>query len=354
MHGVLAKLFRDISASCLPGSPLTHAVISAAADDLDAGGVTSRAMAGSERDRPGTVPGLRFAAALHHLVLDGRAPALAKHYPSVGGEPNLDTLWPDAEATVREHEAEVRQLVRANAVQTNEVGRSGPLYGGLLVASERVGGLPVRLLEVGASGGLNLRPHKVAYRLADGIVLGDPDSELQLDPEWTGLPPADLSRPLALHSRAGCDVDPVDVTTTAGQLHLSSFVWADMVARMERLRAAMRLAVADPIQVERAGGADWLERQLAELPDGVLTVVWHSVMWQYASPNERERGRAALAEAAARATGNAPLALLVYEPRRARRHFELLLKLWPAGLSLRLGQGMGHGLPFTWEEQPWG
>jgi hypothetical protein len=77
-------------------------------------------------------------------------------------------------------------------------------------------------------------------------------------------------------------------------------------------------------------------------------------MWQYASPAERERGRAALAEAAARATGNAPLALLVYEPRRAHRHFELLLKLWPAGLSVRLGRGAGHGVPFTWDEQPWG
>lgn len=354
MHGVLAKLFRDQSVSCLPGSPLTHALLNAAADDLDAGGVTTRAMAGSERDRPGTVPGLRFAAALHHLVLDGRAPELAKHYPSVGGQPHLAALWADAEATLKEHEAEVRQLVRANAVQTNEPGRSGPLYGGLLVASERVGGLPVRLLEVGASGGLNLRPHKVGYRLADGTVLGDPDSELQLDPEWTGLPPADLSRPLVVHSRAGCDVDPVDVTTKAGQLHLASFVWADMVARIERLRAAMRLAVDDPIPVERAGGAQWLERQLAELPTGVLTVVWHSVMWQYASPNERERGRAALAEAAARATESAPLALLVYEPRRGHRNFELLLKLWPVGLSLRLGHGWGHGVPFTWQEQPWG
>ncbi|MBB5891632.1 DUF2332 domain-containing protein [Kutzneria kofuensis] len=351
---MLAKLFRDISASCRIGSPLTYTLLNSAADDLDAGGITGRAMAGSERDRPGTVPGLRFAAALHHVVLDGRAPELATHYPSVGGEPRLATLWPAAEATLKEHEVEVRQLVRANAVQTNEPGRSGPLYGGLLVASERVGGLPVRLLEVGASGGLNLRPHKVAYRLADGTVLGDPDSELQLDPEWTGLPPADLSRPLVLHSRAGCDVNPVDVSTKAGQLHLASFVWADMTQRLERLRAAMRLAQSDPVQVERAPGAEWLERQLAELPEGVLTVVWHSVMWQYASPAERERGRAALAGAAARATGSAPLALLVYEPRRAHGNFELLLKLWPAGLSLRLGHGRGHGLPFTWEERPWG
>jgi hypothetical protein len=350
---VLAKLFRDISEICRPGSPLTHHLLSSAADDLDAGGVTARVMAGSERDRPGTVPGLRFAGAVHRLVLDGRAPSLAAHYPSVGGTPRFEALWPDAEAVLKEHESEVRQLVRSSAVQTNEPGRNGPLYGGLLVASERVGGFPVRLLEVGASGGLNLRPHKVAYVLPDR-VLGDPDSALQLDPEWTGLPPADLSRPLQVHSRAGCDVNPVDVTEKEGQLHLSSFVWADQVHRMERLRAAMRLATADPVRVERADGAEWLERQLAEAYDGVLTVVWHSVMWQYASPSERERGRAALAEAAARATERTPLALLVFEPRRATGQFELLLKLWPAGLSLRLGHGRGHGLPFTWAEQPWG
>jgi hypothetical protein len=354
VHGVLAKLFRDISASCLPGSPLTHGLLNAAADDLDAGGVTTRVMAGSERDRPGTVPGLRFAAALHHLVLDGRAPDLAALYPSAGGELRLSELWPAAEAVLKEHEAEVRRLVRANAVQTNEPGRNGPLYGGLLVASERVGGLPVRQLEVGASGGLNLRPHKVAYRLADGTVLGDPDSALQLDPEWTGRPPADLNQPLVLDSRAGCDTHPVDVTTTAGQLHLSSYVWADMVARMERLRAAIRLAQTDPVAVERADGSEWLERQLAKLPEGVLTVVWHSVMWQYASPAQRERGRAALAAAAARATESSPLGLLVFEPRRANGTFELLLKLWPLGLSVRLGHGWGHGLPFTWAEQPWG
>lgn len=349
---MLAKLFRDISETCRPGSPLTYHLLNSAADDLDAGGVTARVMAGSERDRPGTVPGLRFAGAVHRLVLDGRAPHLSAHYPSMGGTPRFETLWPDVEAVLKEHESEVRELVRGNAVQTNEPGRNGPLYGGLLVASERVGGFPVRLLEVGASGGLNLRPHKVAYVLPDR-VLGDPDSGLQLDPEWTGLPPADLSRSLEVHSRAGCDVNPVDVTAKEGQLHLSSFVWADQVHRMERLRAAMRLAAADPVRVERADGAEWLERRLAEAYDGVLTVVWHSVMWQYASPSDRERGRAALAEAAARATERTPLALLVFEPRRATAQFELLLKLWPAGLSLRLGHGRGHGLPFTWAEQPW-
>ncbi len=87
----------------------------------------------------------------------------------------------------------------------------------------------------------------------------------------------------------------------------------------------------------------------------MLTVVWHSVVWQYVSPADRAEGRAILADAVSRATPGAPLALLVYEPRRTHTGYEfsLLLKTWPAGVSLRLGSGGGHGIPFTWEQQAW-
>ncbi|AHH94355.1 DUF2332 domain-containing protein [Kutzneria albida] len=355
---VLAKLFRDVSRGCRVHSPLTHTLLTSAADDLDAGGVTQRMMAGSELDRAGTVPGLRFAAALHRLVLEGKAPALAGHYPGVGGTPRLATLWSDVHPVLCEHEDELRSLIRGTTVQTNEPGRTAPLYGGLLVAAERAARaagraqpFPVRLLEVGASGGLNLRPHLVGYQLSNGTVLGDPGSPLRFDPEWTGLPAADLTAPLVLHDRAACDVRPVDVTSEQGRLHLSSFVWADQLDRWNRLRAAIDLAVRDPVPVERATGADWLARRLAQPRPEVLTVVWHSVIWQYVSAVERARGRAVLAAAAARATADSPLALLVFEPRGGR--FDLLLRLWPAGVSLHLGGGSGHGIPFTWDEQPW-
>lgn len=361
---VLAELFIDASRSCRGSSPLTHALLVAAAHDLARGGVTARVMAGAECDRRGTVPGLRFAGALHRLVLEGRAPGLAEHYPSVGGTPRLERLWRDALPVLEEHADELHALISSTVVQTNEPGRSGPLFGGLHVATRlaadaagRRTPFPVRLLEVGASGGLNLRPHRIAYRVGDR-VLGDPGSPFELDPGWTGLPDVDLDHDLRVVRRAGCDLNPVDVTTEDGRLHLLSFVWADQVERLERLRAALELAAADPVPVHRATGPEWLAEQLQRAERGVLTVVWHSVVWQYVSPADRAMGRAVLADAAARATPMAPLALLVYEPRRSHDpddpwEFQLLLKLWPADVSLRLGSGAGHGVPFAWDVRPW-
>ena len=363
---MLAELFADAAESCRGSSPLTETVLREAAADLIAGGVTARVMAGYERDRKGTMPGLRFAGALHRLVLEGRAPGLAKHYPSVGGSPHLKTLWEDVLPVLREHTDELRLRIGATVVQTNEPGRSAPLFGGLQVAAHRAAEnagrhtpFPVRLLEIGASAGMNLRPHRIAYRLPDGGLVGDPDSTFVLDPHWTGLPDVDLSHHLRVVGRAGCDLTPVDVSTEDGRLHLSSFVWADQVERWERLQSALDLGAADPVAVQRATGPEWLADQLARVERDVLTVVWHSVVWQYVSPADRAMGRAILADAAARATPKAPLALLVYEPRRTHEgaarpyEFSLLLKVWPANVSLRLGSGAGHGIPFTWDQQPW-
>ncbi|GAA3630104.1 hypothetical protein C8D87_106134 [Lentzea atacamensis] len=362
VNTVLAELFAAAAHGCRDRSPLTQRLLNDAAEDLRLGGVTARIMAGSERDREGSVPGLRFAGAVHRLVLEGRAPELAKHYPSVGGQPHLPTLWEDALPALKAHADLLRYRIGATVVQTNEPGRSAPLYGGLMVAAQEAAKAAnrhvpfcVRLLEVGASGGLNLRPHHVGYRLDDGTVLGDPDSLLVLDAEWTGRPPADLGHRLRVVGRAGCDLNPVDVSTEDGRLHLSSFVWADQLGRWNRLRDALDLAATDPVKVDRSAGPEWLAKQLARVERDVLTVVWHSVVWQYVSPADRAMGRAVLADAAAKATPTTPLALLVFEPRRAddTYRFELLLKLWPAGISLNLGYGEGHGTPFTWNVTPW-
>jgi hypothetical protein len=369
----LAELFRDAARGCRRHARTNAVLLDAAAGDLEAGGVTAAVMAGHERDRSGSVPGLRFAAAVHRLVLAGEAPTLARHYATVGGRLDGATLWRDARPVLVEHLDLLRATVAATHVQTNEPGRSAPLYGGLLVAAERAAPpraepLPVRLLEVGASAGLNLRPHLMGYRLERSVrgpgvpppgILGDPRSPLVLDARWTGLPPAALDRPLRIVQRAGCDLDPVDVNDPDGVLHLSSFVWPDQPDRLRRLRDAIRLAQRDPVTVQRSDGSDWLEHRLARPRPGMLTVVWHSVVWQYVSAADRASGQQALAAAAARATAEAPLALLVYESRHTPRaetggpyRFDLLLRLWPAGLTVCLGHGAGHGIPFTWNETP--
>ncbi len=72
--------------------------------------------------------------------------------------------------------------------------------------------------------------------------------------------------------------------------------------------------------VDAGGVADWLERVLASPPPPgtQLTVVWHSVVWQYLGQQERERTEAALAAAAERARRGrgTPLACLALESRR--------------------------------------
>ena len=120
----------------------------------------------------------------------------------------------------------------------------------------------IRLLELGASAGLNLRADRFAYQVG-GVILGDPTSPVRLVEPWVGVPFRDPGRVrVRVMQRAGCDRDPVDPTTVEGRLTLASYVWADQVTRMARLRAALRVAALVPARVERAGAADRLVFEL--------------------------------------------------------------------------------------------
>ncbi len=328
------------------GSPLTAAILDGAAEDLAAGGPTAALLGPLEDDPPGSVPPLRLAGALHRLVLERRAPALALHYPSVGGTPG--DVWPPARAVIEEQLDPLRELV-SRPVQTNEVGRSSGLLGGLLHVA-RDTGLPVRLLEIGSSGGLNLLFDHYAHEVADAVVLGDPDSAVRLRDSWQGsLPPYDTR--LDVVERAGCDPHPLDPASTEDRLTLTSYVWADQVERFERLRAALQFAAASPVRVEPVAASAFLQRELAHPRAGVATVVWHSVVRQYLEPAEREAVAALLAGAGARASMQAPLAHLSMEPERTGAgsfDFRVSLTSWPGGQTRLLAQCEGHGPPLVW------
>lgn len=346
----LDERFRDQADQCAEhGSPLTAALLHGAADELDRPGPVRDLLAPLADDAPGSVPSLRFAGALHRLVLERRAPGLALHYPSVGGTAGPAGAWAAAREVVAA-EPRLAELVQP-PVQTNEVGRTAVLYGALLALTGR-SGLPVRLLEVGASAGLNLRPEAVAYEVGSE-VLGDPASPVRLVQPWVGRPVPEDRPPgvVRVASRAGCDPAPLDPTTTAGRLTLTSYVWGDQVDRLERLRGAFALAERVPATVERAPASAFLERELAEPVAGVLTVVWHSLVWQYFSTQERASVDRLLEAAGARATAEAPLARLALEPERldGSFRFTVVASTWPGGVRRRLATAEGHGPPVRWE-----
>lgn len=352
MQHPLSEQFRRQSRHCLPGSPLSSALLAAMAADLDADGPTADVMRPYAGDDATSVPALRLLGALHRLVLEREAPELATHYPSVGGSAPVRAAWPAARRLLAEQSGRLTELA-GRPCQTNEAGRSAVLLGALHTLTTRYG-LPIRLLEIGASAGLNLNVDHYGYAVGSR-VLGAADSPLRLQEPWRGYPPADLGQQVDIVERAGCDRDPVDTTTTDGRLTLTSFVWADWIERLERLRAAMAVAAEHPLVVDRAHAAPWLSRRLGRPRPGSLTVVWHSVFWYYVDAAEQGELDRVIAAAGARATATAPLALVGMEnveARTGRSRFDVSLTTWPGGQQEVLGTTEGHGIPTTWAAGP--
>ncbi len=336
----LTDHFRRQALACASlGSPLYAAVLERAADDLESGGPTAAAVAGFEDAPPGSAVALRLTGAVHRLVLARQAPALAVHYPSVGGTYIAgsaitdDAVW-DAFRQVLVDDADVIAPILVRPPQTNETGRSLPLIGGLDVISELSGGRAVRIVEIGTSAGLNLR--------AEALRSLHTPRDLEL-----------LPRGPAYHvvERLGCDPDPIDPTTTEGRLTLSSYVWPDDLARFERLRVALDIARQVPAVVRPVGAAEFLAG-IEPLP-GVTTVLWHSVMWQYLNAAERLRVLAERDRLADMATDDSPFAHLSFEPPPdGSSTFEVRLRWHSSSTRLELGLGTAppHGVPVDWVE----
>ena len=330
------------------GSPFYAVLLARVADDVDAGGPSRDVLAGHETDPGPSALALRLMGGVHRLVLEGRVPELALTFPSVGGTGDAAAAWPALRDVLAEHRDELRQLLH-QAPQTNEVGRAAALVGGLLhLAAEDP--RPVRLVELGASGGLNLRADRFRIDVGGGRSVGPPASPVLLDRPWQGVVPP-LRPAVEVVARLGCDPAPVDPTTSDGRLLLTSYVWPDQHDRLARLRGAFEVATQLPATVEQSGAADFLDR--LELVAGTTTVVWHSVMWQYVTPGEQARVTARLAELGAGAGRRAGLARLSFEPRLrtpgAEYEVVVALQTWPAGEERVLGVASPHGIPTTWE-----
>ena len=350
-----ADLLREQARWCHQlGSPLYGALLERAADDVEGGGpcwnvLEAEASLGS--DKGGSALALRFMAAVHRIVLEGRAPSLAAHFPSVGGRGgDRAEAWRSFLHTVDEHGDELQSLIRRRC-QTNEVGRSRALVGGFLVVA-RDSGLPLRILEIGASAGLNLRWDRYHYRAGDH-AWGDPASPVQFDDAYEGpvAPPFDVSATVT--DRAGCDLEPIDPSTDEGRLALRSSVWADQINRFELLDGALRVALEVPVDVDRTDAVEWVEVALSRQRDGLATVVFHSVVMDQSPLVTRTQLRKLIEEAGARATASAPLAWLrmegsySYALLRFLPH-EVWLTTWPGGEERKVADTGAHGRPVRW------
>jgi hypothetical protein len=339
-EGLAARALLQAESCRGGGSTLYAQLCQRIAEDLEAGGPTVALL---EPARDQAFPLLGLLAGVHRLALMGAAPAVARHFPSTGGDGDVEGAWRGVHALLSDPPEMLREAP-LRTPQTNEVGRSASLVGGFLtVAAEH--GPRLRVLELGASAGLNLRFDRYRYEQGD-VAFGPADAPVRFTGLWPrGVPPFGV--PLEVVDRRGCDLAPVDVKRPEGRLTLLSGVWAD---QLERLRAAIDIAAITEARVERADLVEWLEAAMAEPAAGCTTVVFHSIVWPYLSNDARIQARRALERAGSSRSLEAPLAWLRLEPGtdHAAARGELVLTVWPDGTERVLARCAFHVGPVEW------
>lgn len=287
---------------------------------------------------------LRLLGFLHAVTLAEPDGPLAAQYPAATARPDWDALTAAGRGLLADRRDEAAAFM-ASPPQTNEVGRSFCLAPGFQVIAAETG-LPLRLFEIGASAGLNLRFDRYGYDFA-GRRWGDPGSPVLLDNEWRGAPPPQTAVDIA--ERSGCDQSPIELADPAQALRLQAYVWPDQARRLARIKGAIAMAAAAPASLVRADAADWTAARLHPR-SGAASVLYHSVMWQYMPAQTQAAVRTAIEAAGAAASAAAPVAWLRMEPNpdRPKWQMELNLTLWPGGGLRHLADVHPHGSWVDW------
>lgn len=319
------------------GSPFVASVLAAGERQLARAPRTAALIAGWPGDPAADALAMRFNGALHAIARRGDDPALRRLYARHGGD--FDAV---IGRTMAAEDGFIAQWMRLPP-QTNEVGRAGAIMAALMTLRGEHD-LPVELLELGASAGLNLNLAHYAYDLG-GVVAGCGTSPVQIRPEWRGPPP--VARPVDIVAARGVDLRPLVAADPAAQERLLAYVWADQPERAERLRHALAIATECAPWIDRDDIVRWLPAELARPPrPGTCRVVVHAMALQYCSPAARASVLAAFAEAPY------PLARIGFEWTDPRDAVHLTLTTYPGGTTRLLATCHAYGHWIDWQGQP--
>ncbi|MDQ6919189.1 MAG: DUF2332 domain-containing protein [Candidatus Dormibacteraeota bacterium] len=284
-------------------------------------------------------PNLLFGA-VHYLLLRGVGHPLARLYPSLNGGRDIgEDPYPAFKDFCLANADAISELMRKRTVQTNEVARSSVLQRGFAVVAQR-SGLPLALVEIGASAGLNLIGDRYHYSYGS-LEVGDPSAEVRIECRLRGdlKPPLEVAR---VTWRIGIDRNPIDVTDADQALWLRALVWPDQPWRAELLLAAMHSARQDPPLVLRGDALDRLPEAVAAAPPEAALCVYSSFTLYQLGPAEVLRLEGLLADAGK----ERPIHRLALEWNPSERPYLELQD--PAGERVRLANAHHHGQWLEW------
>ncbi|MCR9268462.1 MAG: DUF2332 domain-containing protein [Hyphomonadaceae bacterium] len=326
------------------GSPFTAALLLRFASDFEARGPVFAICNEWPTNPRKDALGLRLTGALHHAVLSGASPDLIQLFPRSDDDWDIEAVWPVARAWLADHIPHVRRFIESPP-QTNETRRSIILLPGFLKLAGRFN-QPMHLLELGASAGLNQYWDRFNYKTSSWSRTGNSDVTIQTD--WRAPVPDHLDVDLNIASRAGCDLNPIDLSDPDAVTRLKCYTWADQRERLQRLDAAVKLAQAENTNIEQVDALKWMTARLLSRPKSGVTVIYHSVFLIYPPRDVIAAIMQTIREAGAEATDEAPLAWLSYESEalfggdRASPKMRARLKTWPGGEVETYAESDGH------------
>lgn len=247
----------------------------------------------SQTNKYQPAPNMLFAA-VQYLLLRGINHSLTNHYPVISGRTRSDeSPFPDFRNFCLRHREPVVELIRNRRTQTNVVRRCTCLLPVFSLVSKE-SGLPLALVDIGASAGLNLNFDRYYYtyehnqkEVAHWGMVG---SKIHLKSDLRGsglLPPLSCAIPVA--SRDGIDLDPVDLTNPDQLLWLRALIWPEHVDRHQQLMDAARELRQSDIQLHRGGAVDVLPTLMSSMPQEHAMVVYSTIALYQFPTEDRKR-----------------------------------------------------------------